>query len=447
MTHPPEAEKIRVYVDDAPLDIWPWALVRDAVTWHTGRGSTAGRADDPAVWDRAGHAIDPNGHLVQGARLYLRPRPERGRTEAGPAASAARGKRDRSAALNDGPAEQEVRERIRAIPKTDLHVHLDGSLRPSTILELAEENGITLPAGDPENLADYMHVDDARNLEDYLERFEITLSVMQHSEALERIAYELCEDAAAENVRYMEIRYSPILLTREGLPLPETVEAPLRGIRRAREEFGIDSSLIICGIRNMEPDVSRDLADLTIAFKNRGVVAFDLAGAEYNYPAKKHKNAFYMVRNANVSATIHAGEAYGPESIHQALHYCGAHRIGHGTRLYEDPDLMQFVNDHRIPLEICLTSNVQTRAVDDFESHPVRLYFDRGLVVSLHTDNRLMSDTTVTEEHVRAWKHLGFTLEEIGELVLNGFRSAFLHQPQRKALIEEVEPSIRALAS
>jgi adenosine deaminase len=197
----------------------------------------------------------------------------------------------------------------------------------------------------------------------------------------------------------------------------------------------------------MDPDVSRDLADLTIAYKDRGVVGFDLAGAEYNYPAKKHKNAFYMVRNANIGATIHAGEAYGPESIHQAIHYCGAQRIGHGTRLYEDPDLMTYVNDFRIPLEICLTSNVQTRAVEAFESHPVREYFDRGLVVSLHTDNRLMSGTTVTEEYVRGWKHLGFTLGEISRMIRFGFESAFLHYDERQELLRSVEPELAALGS
>ncbi|MFQ5679167.1 MAG: adenosine deaminase [Gemmatimonadota bacterium] len=342
--------------------------------------------------------------------------------------------------------EQELRDRVLAVPKAELHVHLDGSLRPETIVELADRHAVEIPAREPDELADYLYVQDARHLEDYLARFEVTLSVMQHPDALERIAYELCEDAAAENVRYMEIRYSPILVTRRGLPLPETVDAPLRGMRRAEEELGIRSNLILCGIRDMDPDISRDLADLTIAFKNRGVVGFDLAGAEYNYPAKKHKNAFYMVRNANISATIHAGEAYGPESIHQALHYCGADRIGHGTRLFEDPDLLEFVNDHRIPLEICLTSNVQTHAVEDFESHPVRQYYDRGLVVSLNTDNRLMSRTTVTEEYVRAWKHLDFTPEEIAEMILHGFRSAFLHYGEKQALLAEVAPRVRALA-
>ncbi len=338
--------------------------------------------------------------------------------------------------------EDEVRRALRRMPKAELHVHLDGSLRPATLVELAEDHGVSLPAEGLEEVADHFHVRDARNLEDYLDRFDSTVSVMQTADALERVAFELCEDAAGENVRYLEIRYSPILHTEGGLPLPATVEAPLQGIRRAEEDFDVRASLIICGIRNMSPEVSRDLADLAVGFKGRGVVAFDLAGAEYNYPAKKHKDAFYMVRNANMNSTIHAGEAYGPESIHQALHYCGAHRIGHGTRLHEDPELMQYVNDHRIPLEICLTSNVQTRAVESFEDHPVRRYFDEGLVVSLHTDNRLMSGTTVTEEHVRAWRHLGFDLPELAEMVLHGFRSAFLHWGEKQALLERVREEI-----
>ncbi len=341
--------------------------------------------------------------------------------------------------------EAEVHAAIKAAPKTELHVHLDGSLRPNTILELAAEHDVELPLMDPDALAEYLFVKDATNLEDYLARFAVTLSVMQRASALERTAYELCEDAAEENIRYMEIRYSPILHTEGGLPLTETVDAPLRGMQRAEEEYGIRSRLIVCGIRNMDPDVSRDLADLTIAYKDRGVVAFDLAGAEYNYPAKKHKNAFYMVRNANIGATIHAGEAYGAESIHQAIHYCGAQRIGHGTRLFEDPGLMTYVNDFRIPLEICLTSNVQTRAVEDFESHPLRQYFDLGLVVSLHTDNRLMSGTTVTEEYVRAWKHLDFGMPEVAQMIRNGFESAFLHHDEKTELLADVEPHLQAL--
>jgi adenosine deaminase len=338
-----------------------------------------------------------------------------------------------------------TQERLRALPKAELHVHLDGSLRPATMLELAREQGVELPRLDAAELADYMHVQDARNLVDYLDRFAVTLSLMQTPEAMERIAYELAEDAAAENVRYMEVRYSPILNTRGGLPLTEAVDAPLRGLYRAERDFGIRTGLIICGIRNMEPETSRDLADLTVAYKDRGVVAFDLAGAEYNYPAKKHKDAFYTVINKNIAATIHAGEAYGPESIHQALHYCQANRIGHGTRLFEDRELMAYVNDFRVPLEICLTSNVQTRAVATFADHPVRLYYDEGLVVTLNTDNRLMSATTVTEEYWRAHEHLGFTWAELCDIAVMGFESAFLPHREKQALVAEVRAEIEGL--
>jgi adenosine deaminase len=338
-----------------------------------------------------------------------------------------------------------TRELMHDLPKAELHVHLDGSLRPETMLELAADYGKRMPAHDAEQLRDYMHVQDARNLVEYLERFEITLSVMQTAEALERIAYELAEDLAAENVRYAEIRYSPILNTREGLPLTEAVEAPLRGLLRAQDDHGIRTALIICGIRNMDPTTSRDLADLTVAFKGRGVVAFDLAGAEYNYPAKKHKDAFFTVINKNMAATIHAGEAYGAESIHQALHYCKANRIGHGTRLYEDPDLMRYVRDFRIPIEICLTSNIQTRAAAAFEEHPLRRYYDEDLVLSLNTDNRLMSATTMTDEFWRAHQHQGFTWPELTDLSLMAFESAFIPWDEKRALVQAVEAEMARL--
>lgn len=338
-----------------------------------------------------------------------------------------------------------TRELLLKLPKTDLHVHLDGCVRPETLIELARQQGKEMPRGDPEELRDYMHVKDARDLVDYLTRFDVTLSVMQTADALERIAYELAEDAAAENVRYMEVRYSPVLNIREGLTLEAAVDAPLAGLRRAQQEFGIRTGVIICGLRNMSPMTSMDLADLTLNFKGQGVVAFDLAGAEYNYPAKKHREAFYRVINANIAATIHAGEAYGPESIHQALHYCNANRIGHGTRLFEDPDLMAYVNNFRIPLEICLTSNVQTRAVPSFEQHPLRLYYDEGLVVTLNTDNRLMSATTVTDEYWRAHQYLGFTWDELCDIALMGFDSAFLAHQEKLTMSAQVKEDIAAI--
>jgi adenosine deaminase len=339
-----------------------------------------------------------------------------------------------------------TREALKRLPKTDLHVHLDGSVRPATLLELAEERDVEMPRPDVESLADYMHVQDARDLVDYLSRFDVTLSVMQDAGALGRAAFELAEDAAAENVRYMEVRFSPVLHQHDGLTMEGAVEAALAGLRRAEEQYDIRTGVIICGIRNMSPHTSMGLADLTVEFKHHGVVAFDLAGAEYNNPAKMHRESFYRVGNANVAATIHAGEAFGPESIHQALHYCNANRIGHGTRLFEDPDLMQYINDFRVPLEICLTSNVQTRAVQDFGDHPVRLYYDEGLVVTLNTDNRLMSATTVTEEFWRAHRHLGFAWEELCQVALHGFDSAFLPYREKRQLRERMAAEIEALS-
>jgi adenosine deaminase len=339
-----------------------------------------------------------------------------------------------------------TREALRRLPKTDLHVHLDGSVRPATLIDLAREQGTALPEQDPDALAAHMHVQEARDLLDYLARFDVTLSVMQRADALQRIAFELAEDAAAEHVRYMEVRFSPVLHLQGELTMEETVEAALGGLRRAQTEYGIQTGVIICGIRNMSPETSLMLADLTVQFKNSGVVAFDLAGAEYNNPAKMHREAFYRVGNANVAATIHAGEAFGPESIHQALHYCNANRIGHGTRLFEDPDLMRYVNDFRVPLEICLTSNVQTRAVRSFAEHPLRLYYDEGLVVTLNTDNRLMSATTVTDEYWRAHQHLDFTWEELCRIARYGFESAFLPYRQKTALLEEIAADLEAQA-
>jgi adenosine deaminase len=347
----------------------------------------------------------------------------------------------------DEALRNELRERLHAVPKAELHLHLDGSLRPSTIMELAANAGVSLPYEDERSLYDYLYVQDGRDLVDYLKRFDLTLSVMQTAESLERTARELCEDGAAENVRYLEIRYSPILHQQGDLTLEDAVEAPLRGIRQAETELGVKARLIICGIRNLPPETSVRLAQLAVAFKDRGVVAFDLAGGEAGNPATAHAEAFRIAREANLNVTIHAGEAAGAESVAQALHGCGAHRIGHGTHLYEDPDLQAYVNDHQVPVEVCLTSNVQTRAVESFETHPVRRYFDAGLNISLHTDNRLMSGTTMTEEYVRAAEHLGFTRAELADLILNGFRSAFLPWREKQALLLEVEEEVRALAN
>jgi adenosine deaminase len=212
----------------------------------------------------------------------------------------------------------------------------------------------------------------------------------------------------------------------------------LDGLRRARETYGIKATVIICGIRNISAESSYQMAELAVAYKGRGVVGFDLAGAEADFPAKHHRAAFQLVRDNNINCTIHAGEAYGPESIAQAIHVCGAHRIGHGCRLREDGDLMQYLNDHRVPLECCPSSNVQTGAVKDLASHPLKLYFDLGLRVTVNTDNRLITDTSVSKELYLVHTQMGVPFADIKSMILAGFKSSFQPFHEKQAALRRV---------
>lgn len=334
---------------------------------------------------------------------------------------------------------------IEKLPKTDLHVHLDGSLRLSTILELAEKGRIELPAHDEDGLRKAMNLgENCGSLVEYLKAFDVTLKVLQTADSLARAAYELAEDAARENVRYMEVRYSPMLHTRRGMKLTAVVEAVLEGLRAAHDKYRIESNVILCGIRNVSTESSLEMAELAVAYKNRGVVGYDLAGAEYDHPAKHHRAAFQLVRDNNINVTIHAGEAYGPESIHQAIHQCGAHRIGHGCRLREDGDLLHYVNDHRIALECCPSSNVQTGAIRDMQSHPIKLYKNLGLRVTVNTDNRLVTDTTVSKELWLCHKELGFTLSDLKQVILSGFKAAFLPFHVKQQYLRRVSEELAA---
>jgi adenosine deaminase len=201
----------------------------------------------------------------------------------------------------------------------------------------------------------------------------------------------------------------------------------------------------VCGISNVSPASSLEMAELAVAYKGRGVVGFDLAGAEYDHPAKHHRAAFQLVRDNNINVTIHAGEAYGPESIAQAIHVCGAHRIGHGCRLREDGDLLHYVNDHRTPLECCPSSNVQTGAVRDFASHPLKLYFNLGLRVTVNTDNRLITDTTVSKELWLCHTHMGLSFRDIKSVIMAGFKSSFLPFHERQAYLRLVGQELARL--
>jgi adenosine deaminase len=337
-----------------------------------------------------------------------------------------------------------TRDAVHRLPKVELHVHLDGCLRPATMLELAREQGVPLPAEEPDALARALYVRHAKNLEEYLERYTVTLSVMQTPPALERIAYEFLVDAALENVRYVEVRYCPALHT-PALTLTQAVEAPLAGLKRAEAETGAAARLIICGLRTLAPRVSLDLARLAASYAGDGVVGFDLAGAELGHPAGDHAAAFDHARAAGLHCTCHAGEGDGPDSIRQALEVCGAERIGHGTRLAEDPALEAVVRERGVALESCITSNVHTGTVADPSHHPLKRYLDGGCTISLNTDSRLMDGITLSDEYWLGHRALGLDRSDVEQLVLHGARSAFLPDAERAALVQRITREMAAV--
>lgn len=341
-------------------------------------------------------------------------------------------------------------EIIKSVPKVLLHDHLDGGLRPETIIELAKDLRYTkLPTKDAGELAEWFHRGANKGtLVEYLQGFEHTTAIMQTKEALERVAYEMIEDMKNDNVCYVETRFAPVFHTEKGLYNEDVVSAVLEGLERGRKDFGVGYGLILCGMRNMKNNL--EIAELAVNFRNKGVIGFDLAGEEGGYPPKKHIEAFQFIQRANFNITVHAGEAFGKESIWQAIQWCGAHRIGHATHLIEDftldkdgnvvgfGDLAQYVLDKRIPLEICLLSNVHTGAVDKIENHPFGLLFKEKYRVTLNTDNRLMSNTTMTKEFLVAIDIFNLNLEDLEKITINSMKSAFIKYKERLHFIYDI---------
>jgi adenosine deaminase len=338
-----------------------------------------------------------------------------------------------------------TREVVSRLPKAELHVHLDGSLRPDTMIALARSAKFGLPSTNPETLRNYMRVDDATSLEDYIRRFDITIPLLQTPDAIERVAYEMMEDAARDNVRYIEVRYCPHLSRSQGMTMNDVMESELRGLQRGEQDFGVVARVINCSLRHYDPGVSVRIAECSVGFRERGVVAFDLAGGEAGRPAEHHKAAFDVAARGYLGITVHAGEAAGAESIAAAVQQCHANRIGHGTRLYENPVLRDYIRDRQILIEANITSNVKTRAVRKASEHPVRAYFDAGLNVTLCTDGWLMSGVSLTDEYWLAHTDLGFSRAEIERLILNGFAGAFLPWPERLAFQSRVRDELAGI--
>src|SRR6201985_2939201 len=301
---------------------------------------------------------------------------------------------------------------IRTVPKVLLHDHLDGGLRPGTVLELARETGYNgLPADNEEELTQRLTEGAHRgHLEIYLDAFRHTVGVMQTPEALRRVAAECAEDLAADGIVYAEVRFAPELHTERGLSLDEVVQAVLDGFRQGSEGRGITVYALLTAMRTAAR--SLEIAELAVRYRDQGVVGFDIAGAEAGSPPSRHLDAFQYVARENFHITIHAGEGFGLPSIWEALQWCGAERLGHGVRIIDDIDvgpegtlslgrLASYVRDRRIPLEMCPTSNVQTGAAASIEEHPIRLLRQLSCRVTVNTDNRLMSGVTLSSEFHR----------------------------------------------
>ena len=342
-------------------------------------------------------------------------------------------------------------EDIVKVPKVLLHDHLDGGLRPTTIVELAEAVGHRLPTDDPEELGRWF-VDAASSgsLERYLETFAHTVAVMQTAEGLRRVAAECAQDLAADGVVYAEVRFAPEQHLERGLTLEEVVEAVLAGFAdgvaaAARAARQIRIGTLLTAMRHAAR--SREIAELAVRYRDVGVVGFDIAGAEAGYPPTRHLDAFEYLKRENFHFTIHAGEAFGLPSIWQAIQWCGADRLGHGVRIVDDITpgdppvlgrLAAYVRDKRIPLELCPSSNVQTGAAPSIAEHPIGLLHDLRFRVTVNTDNRLMSGTSLSRELALLVEAFGYGWRELQWFTINAMKSAFIPFDERLALINDV---------
>ena len=338
---------------------------------------------------------------------------------------------------------------IRQAPKVLLHDHLDGGLRPQTVIELARDSGYSaLPTTDPDELARFFTAGaDRKSLELYLEGFEHTIGVLQSRDALTRASLECAEDLAADGIVYAEVRYAPELSTHAGLSLDDVVQAILDGFARGESSTGIRLGFIVTAMRQFARSV--EIADLAIRYRDAGVVGFDVAGPEAGFPPTRYLDAFNLIHHANFHLTIHAGEAFGLPSIWEALQWCGAGRLGHGVRIVDDITLgtdgeislgrlANYVRDRRVPLEMCPTSNVHTGAVASIEEHPIDLLRRLRFRVTVNTDNRLMSGVTLSDEMATLSRVFGFGLDEMQWLTLNAMKSAFAPFDERLRLINGV---------
>ncbi len=334
---------------------------------------------------------------------------------------------------------------FQALPKAELHLHLDGSVRPRTVLELARQAGVPVPTQDLERLTDYLEATDSTaSLVEYITYFELPIAVLQTVPALERATYELCEDLKNDNVRYAEIRFGPWLHVGQGLSLTDVMRAVLSGWNAGRKAFMLEGGVIVTALRDMPPEQNVSLAQVAGRYISEGIVGFDLAGDEAGHPPILHEDAFRAARSMGLNITIHAGEAAGPESVRQAISM-GAMRLGHGVRAQEDSDVIAMIKENGVQLDMAPTSNAHTKAVRRLQDHPLKRFYEQGIKVTISTDSRTVSDVTLTQEYQTVARVLGCSREEISAMNLQALDGGFGDDVTRARLRHEFADAIAKL--
>ncbi len=335
---------------------------------------------------------------------------------------------------------------LRLLPKVDLHVHLDGSVRAQTIADLAKEQGMELSVSPGGDLLPYIQVnEECGSLQEYLSKFDFVLPFLQSREALERVAYEIVQQSAEHNCRYVEVRFAPQLHRRKGLTVEDTIRSVVQGLRRGEEEYGVTARVIAICMRNHSYEDNLEVVEAAGRFIGKGVAAVDLAGDEASYPPQWFREVFACSQAKGIPVTIHAGEAGGADNVYEAITHLGAVRIGHGVRLKEDRAILDMVRERKVPLEMCPVSNIQTKAVSGWDAYPIREYFDSGILITINTDNPSVSGTDITKEYEVVADRFGFSLEEIAQLIMNGVEAAFLGEEEKLALKREFGERLQEL--
>ncbi|MFA9557024.1 adenosine deaminase [Evansella sp. AB-rgal1] len=327
---------------------------------------------------------------------------------------------------------------LERLPKVDLHVHLDGSIKPETVLDLSIEEDVSLPSNNITDLRNLLGIHGSCiSLREYLSKFELVSKLLHSERALERVAFEIVEQASAQNCKYIEVRFAPQQHREKGLRIDEVLQAVIRGLKRGNETFDVKARVIACCMRHHSIKQNMEVIEVASHFLHKGLVAVDLAGDEAEYPAYLHLEVFQYANKKGIPVTIHAGEAGGPENIYDAVTKLCANRIGHGVRLRENQKIYDFIRDQKIPLEMCPISNIQTKASKSWSDYPLKEYYEKGINITINTDNLTVSNTNLVKEYKIIMEKYKFTLKDISNFILNGLQASFLPEGEKKMLTDK----------